>query len=139
MFLEEIKQLKTGPRELRKFGLVVGAVLAALGLLLWARGRGYYLYLLAPGLALLLLGAAVPRTLKHIYIAWMALAIGLGFVVSNVILILFFFLVITPIGLVARLFGKDFLRLKLDTQTSTYWLPREKKPPRTKAEYEQQF
>ncbi len=137
--LEDIKQLKTGPRELRKFGLLVGAVLAALGILALVRGRVYYPYLLAPGLALIVLGAAVPHALKHVYIAWMFLAIVLGFIVSNVILILFFFLIITPIGLAARLFGKDFLRLKLDRQAATYWISREKNPPRTQAEYEQQF
>ena len=52
----------------------------------------------------------------------------LGFVVSHVILTLFFFLVITPVGLVARLLGKDFLSLKLDRETQTYWIPRRPRP-----------
>ncbi len=139
MILNEIKQLKTGPRELRKFGLLVGGILGALGLLALARSKGYSPYLLAPGLALLVLGAVWPRALKHIYIAWMSLAILLGYAVSTIILTLFFFLVITPIGLAARLLGRDFLRLKIDRAAPSYWITRELKPGRTRAEYERQF
>jgi len=91
-----------------------------------------------PGLLLLVFGATLPRALKHVYIGWMALAIVLGFFVSNVLLTLFFFLVITPIGLAARCFGNDFLRLKLDRSAPSYWIRR---PPRQKspADYERQF
>ena len=139
MIREEIKQLRTGTRELRNFGLLVGAVFAALGLLFWVRGKAQYPYFLAPGILLLVFGAAFPRALKHVYVVWMSLAIGLGFIVSTLILTLFFILVITPIGLVARLLGKDFLRLKLDRRESTYWIVRKARPPRSPAEYEQQF
>jgi hypothetical protein len=139
MLLKDIKELKTGTRELRNFGLLVGGVFAALGLLALWRGKPIYPWLLTPGLALVVLGAILPRTLKYVYIAWMTLALVLGFIVSHVILTLFFFLVITPIGLIARLAGKDFLRLKLDRQARTYWIPREQKETKPAADYERQF
>ena len=139
MIREEIKELKTGIRELRNFGLLVGAVLVALGLLFLLRGKARYPYFLAPGVLLLVLGAVFPRGLRYAYVAWMCLAIVLGFVVSTVILTLFFVLVITPIGLTARLLGKDFLRLKLDRRESTYWISRKSRPPRGPSEYGQQF
>ena len=84
------------------------------------------------------LGVLWPRALKYVYIAWMAFAFTLGFVMSNVILTLFFFLLVTPIGLVARLFQKDFLARKLDKQAASYWIqrPREMK---TAGSYERQF
>ena len=139
MIRDEIRQLKTGRGELRKFGLLVGGVLAALGVAMWLRGKPHYPWALAPGAGLVLLGAAAPRVLKPIYIAWMSLAVVLGFVVSNVILTLFFLLVITPVGLAARALGKDFLSLKIDRAASSYWLPRKRGAPKTIAEYEQQF
>ena len=139
MIREEIRQLKTGTRELRNFGLLVGAVFAALGLLFLLRGKAHYPYFLVPGILLLLFGAAFPRALKHFYVAWMSFAIVLGLIVSTVILTLFFILVITPIGLAARLLGKDFLRLKLEPRGSTYWISRKSRPPRSPAEYGQQF
>src|SRR5438445_6838175 len=109
MIREEIKQLKTGPRDLRKFGLTVGGVLSLLGLWFLYRHKAHSPYFLYPGLLLLLLGLAVPRTLKEIYIGWMALAFVLGLIVSTVLLTGFFYLVVTPIGLAARCFGKDFV------------------------------
>ena len=134
---EDIKQLKTGPRDLRKFGLLVGGVLAALGIL-YLRRKARYPWFLILGIVLLAFGVVLPRVLKYVYIAWMTLAIGLGFLMAHVILTLFFFLIITPLGLVARLVGKDFLNLKLDKQAATYWIRREQRI-RTQANYEQQF
>jgi hypothetical protein len=139
MIRDEIKQLKTGTSELRKFGLLVGSVFLVLGLLFWLRHKPHYPWFLFPGIVLVLTGGLVPAALRHIYIAWMTLAIVLGFIVSNVILTCFFFVVITPIALAARCVGKDFLRLKLDPKAATYWLPRKPAAPRSKIDYERQF
>jgi hypothetical protein len=138
MIRDEIKQLKTGGRELRKFGLLVGGVFALIGVILLLRHRPAAPYSLIAGALLIVPGLIVPRGLKHVYIVWMSLAIVLGFVVSGILLILFFFLVITPIGLVARCLGNDFLNLKLDRAAASYWMPRERKP-KNPAEYERQF
>ena len=138
MIRQDIQELKTGPRDLRKFGLTVGGVFALLGTIMWLRGKPHFPWFLIPGSVLVLFGLIAPRVLKAVYLGWMSAAIVLGFVVSNIILTLLFLLVITPVGWAARLFGKDFLRLKLDRQSSTYWLRREP-TARSKAEYEQQF
>ena len=135
---DDLKQLKTGDRDLRKFGLVVGGVFAALGLVFLLRHKAHYPYFLWPGVALIAFGAIFPRPLKYVYLVWMSLAFVLGFVISHLILTLFFFFVITPIGWLARLRGKDFLSLKLDRRAASYWIPRAKKP-KMPAEYEQQF
>ena len=135
---EDIKQLKTTDRDLRKFGLLVGGVFAALGLLFLWRHKAFYPYFLWPGAVLVLFGAILPRALKWVYLAWMSVAFVLGFVMAHVILTLLFLLVITPMGLAARLTGKDFLNLKLDRTAKTYWLPREQKA-KAPADYERQF
>lgn len=135
---EDLKQLRTGPAELRKFGLSVGGVFAVLGLFFWWRHKGFYPYFAWPGGVLLVVGVILPRALKWIYVAWMSVAFGLGFIMAHVILTFFFYLVMTPIGLVARLTGKDFLSLKLDQTARSYWLPRERKL-KTPTDYERQF
>jgi len=135
---DDIKQLKTSDRDLRKFGLMVGGVFALLGLLFLWRHPGRSPYFLWPGGLLILFGAILPRALKWVYLGWMSVAFVLGFIMAHVILTLFFFLIITPIGLVARLFGQDFLSLKLDRAAQSYWIPRSQKP-KTPAEYERQF
>ncbi len=139
MIREELKQLKAGQRELRRFGLLVGAVFTTLGSVSWARGKPHFLWLLSPGVALLALGLVLPKALKQVYIVWMALALLLGLLISKVILTLLFVLVITPLGSAARCLGKDFLRLRLDRQATTYWLRRQSSPEKPPEDYERQF
>ena len=134
----DLEKLKTGVRELRKFGLMVGGVFVAIGVVLLLRHKSNYPIVLGVGSTLILFGAIWPRALKWIYVAWMTLAFTLGFVMSNVILTLFFFLLVTPIGLLARLFGKDFLAQKLDKKAASYWIPRAKEA-KTAGSYERQF
>jgi hypothetical protein len=136
---EEIKQLKTGPRDLRKFGLSVGGVLCLLGVWFLYRHKAHFPYFLYPGLLLVVLGAALPRSLKEVYIVWMAVAFVLGLIVSTVLLTLFFYAVVTPIGLAARCSGKDFLARKWDGQAPSYWLVRDHSKPKAAVDYERQF
>jgi hypothetical protein len=110
-------------REDRKFGWTVGGVFAILGaLLLWrhrvAAGSGAT----ALGGALLLLAAAAPALLAAPHRAWLALARVLGRVNSAIFLFLTFFLVLTPLGLVLRLFGRDELRRRGPAPESM-WTP----------------
>src|SRR5438874_6970335 len=118
MIGNEIKQLKTGPRDLRKFGVLVGGVFGLLAIWCWWRGKPAFPFLLAAAVPLVSLGLIWPRSLKWVYIGWMSLALVLGLVVSSVLLTVFFYLVVTPIGLLARAVGKDFLSLRLDRQAS---------------------
>jgi hypothetical protein len=140
MLREEIKALqKATPRDLRKFGLVVGGVFLGLGLFFLLRHKPWWPWFVWPGAPLVVLGAILPRTLKWVYVAWMTLALFLGVVVSTILLTLFFFVVVTPIGLIARLVGKDFLSQKLEPAAASYWIRRDVTTPKAKHEHEQQF
>ena len=134
----DLKKLRTGAGDLRKFGLIVGGGFILLGVLLLLRHRSSYLAFCGAGALLTAFGVIWPRALKYVYIAWMALAFTLGFVMSNLILVLFFFLLVTPIGLIARLFRKDFLARRWDKKAASYWIEcaREMK---TAESYERQF
>lgn len=138
MIRQELARLKTGTRELRQFGWLVGGIFTALGLWFWWRGKTYYPCFLAPGIPLVLLGTIWPSALRRVYIAWMGLALVLGLAVSTTILTLLFYLAVTPIGLAAKLFGKDFLNRKLQPQAKSYWMPRAAEPM-TRKRYDQQF
>ena len=56
-----------------------------------------------------------------------------GLVIHDLVLSLAFFLVVVPVGLVFRLFGRDPLQLKIDRSAGTYWQP--KKQPRDVRSY----
>jgi hypothetical protein len=137
MILEQIRQLDTGTGRLRNFGLLVGTVLFVLGAVFWIRHRTFFAWFLIPGVVLMVAGGIAPRALKSVYVVWMTLAIVLGFIVSSLLLMVLFFLVITPIGLVARLVGKDFLKRRLNRSAESYWTAR--MPARKKEDYERQF
>lgn len=139
MILEEVRQLPATTRDLRKFGLLVGGVFLLLGAWLLLRHKSAWPFLLAPGVFLGCFGLLAPRALRPVYLAWMALAFSLGLVVTTVLLTLFYFLVVTPIALVARLCGQDFLAQKLDRQAQSYWLLRDRSKARSPADYERQF
>jgi hypothetical protein len=136
---DDIKQLKTGTRDLRKFGLLVGGVFALLAAWCWFRGKPAFPYFLGAAVPLIALGAVAPRTLKWVYVAWMSLALMLGLIVSTVLLTVFYYVVVTPIGLFARAIGQDFLSQRLNPAAASYWIPRTQTQPKQRQEYERQF
>lgn len=125
---EELNNIPTEVSNLRSFGLMVGGVFTALWFVLWYFfDRSGNVHILAGvGLALMVLGAVVPNILKPVYVVWMGAAVVLGtMVVTPLILTLFFFLVLTPVGLFFRLIGRDALHRKPDREASTYWIKKE--------------
>jgi hypothetical protein len=118
------RQQKRSYRTERDFGLLVGGVLLALGGWWFYRGRYTTLsaVLLAVGATLMLFGALFPKALVVPNRLWMNLAEAMGFVMTRVILGVVFFLFVTPIGLVRRLFGGDPLGRR-GARTESYWKP----------------
>ena len=138
MITEEIKKIKSGKKELRQFGITMGIVLALLGgLLLWQE-KDYYFYFLMLSIVFFFIGLALPVLLKPIHKIWMTLAILIGWCVTRLIMIILFYLMITPIGLLARLCGKTFLDTKFERNVNSYWIPRET-VEFDKKNYENQF
>jgi hypothetical protein len=63
-------------------------------------------------IALHLLNMTVPVIYRPVAIVWLGLSDVMGAVMSRVLLSIVFFLVVTPIGILRRLFGKDALKLR---------------------------
>lgn len=138
MFKEEFGNIKETKKDLRKFGLTVGSVIAVIGIVLFYFEKSSAVYFAVIGGILIFLGVVFPRLLKQLNKFWMGLAIVLGFIMTRIILTTLFYIVITPIGFIAKIFGKKFMILKYDTSAETYWEKRsiiQKKP----IDYERQF
>jgi hypothetical protein len=73
--------------------------------------------------AISLAGLTDPRWIRPVFTAWMRLAYPIGWVVSHSLLALIYFLVITPIGLIMRLFGRDPMQRRFNRSAPTYWVP----------------
>jgi hypothetical protein len=108
----------------RKFGFVVGGLLALLGGLLffWRHRTVWGAALGVPGAVLLLLAAAAPGLLAGPHRGWLAFAKVLGRINAFVFLSIVFFLILTPLGLVLRLFGRDELRRR-GRPPASMWTP----------------
>lgn len=138
MLIEEIKRIKSDKRELRNFGLLVGGVFTGIGCVLFWFGKKSYPYIIAPGLALVILGLFSPMVLRPLQKVWMSLAVVMGWLMTRVILTLLFYLVITPIGLILRLSGKRPLDVAVDRHKESCWI-RRKIGPFDKESYRKQF
>ena len=136
--LEEIKNIKSKKNDFRNFGLIIGALLIAIVMLLFWKEKQSYDILMIVGVVLCVTSLILPVIFKPFYIAWMTFAVILGWIMTRVILSLVFYGIITPIGLFSRLIGKEFLNLKLNKTENTYWNHRRKHSLK-KANYEKQF
>ena len=84
----------------------------------WARGESVVFALVA---------LVRPALLARLNRLWTKLGVLLGAIVSPIALGILFYGILTPLGVVARMAGKDPLRLKRDTSAQSYWILRE--PP----------
>ena len=120
-------------RQVRNFGLTSLAALP-LAAALWTHGSLPAMgYAAAIGGLMAAIGIAWPRGLRPLLVAMHVVAAPLAWVLHDLVLLLAFVVVVVPVGLVFRLFGRDPLQLKIDRGAATYWQP--KKQPRDVRSY----
>ena len=74
---------------------------------------------------------------RWIYLGWLYAAFPIGWTLSHILLAAGYYLVLTPMGLLARWLREDPLERKLDRDAATYWT--ERRPPRDVRRYFRQF
>jgi len=111
-------------KQIRKFGIVALIFFGGLCLLGFWNEKSFPFYFFG-ALSVFGLGFIIaPVFLRPIYAAWLIVAHFIGRVLTTLILTLVYYLVITPSGLIKRLFGGSPLPLKPDKQASSYWVER---------------
>lgn len=89
--------------------------------------RGHHQFGLALGLAAVavgLPGLIWPVAIRWLFVGWMVLAFPIGWLISQITLILLFYGVITPIAVFFRWRGRDVLRRKPAPDRATFWTPK---------------
>ena len=109
-------------KELRKFGLVMFGAFTVISLLLFFRGKGAWPFTAGTSLVFLSLALFIPRLLSPVEKYWMKFAGILGFIMTNILLTLVFFIGVLPTGLLMRALGKDPLRKGFDRDLDSYWI-----------------
>lgn len=104
------------PAEGRRFGLPVGTALLVFATLLWWRSRSSAAVIVAGlGGALIIAALVVPARLGPAFGAWMALARAISSVTTPLFLGAVYFGLLTPVGVILRLVGKDPLAVPKGT------------------------
>jgi len=129
------------PKALRDFGLVTGALIILLigGLIPWIWDKNILEWqkVTAPIGGTLILWALVDSSsLVYVYKPWMFLAEKIGWFNTRLIMLLLFYVMIFPTGLLMRLFGKDPMARKFEKTALSY---RKLKAPQTKDHMETPF
>jgi len=130
-------QAQSETKELQSFGLIVGGIFSVIGL--WPvvfRTESPRLWAVALGAGLIGLGVVIPRSLKQVHKVWMRVGQVLGWINTRILLGLIFYGLITPMGLLLRLLGKDAMRRALVQEAPTYRIARS---PRSQAHMKNQF
>ena len=113
----------------RSFGLLFFIVFLIISIWPLSYNGEIRFYSLVISLIFLILGLINSNILKPLNFLWMKFGLLLGKVISPIILGIIFFFVVTPIGLIMKLVGKDLLNLKYNINKS-YWI--KKSGPKSK-------
>ena len=113
----------------RSFGIVFFIVFLLISLYPLINSQDIRLWSLFISFVFLFLGLINSKILNPLNKLWFKLGIFLGRIISPIVMGIIFFFVVTPIGLIMRILGKDLLNLKYNKKQS-YWI--EKNGPKSK-------
>jgi len=111
----------------RSFGLLFFVVFLILGLWPLKNSLDPNLYLISISAVFLILGLINSKILSPLNKLWIKFGEILGMVIAPLVMALVYFIVLTPVSLIVRIFGKDLLGLKFLKQKDSYWINRKKK------------
>ena len=117
-----MSEIKVGSN--RSFGIVFFVVFLLIGLYPLLKNNDIRIWSLIISSVFLLLGLKNSKILTPLNILWFKFGMMLGKYVSPVVMGLVFFLVVTPTGIIMKIFNKDLLKLK-KRNINSYWIKRD--------------
>ena len=110
----------------RGFGLLFFIVFLVLALWPLIKGGEINFYLTFIALIFLLLGLVNSKILTPLNKGWIKFGEILGRIIAPIVMAIVYFLILTPVSLFVRLFGKDLISMKFNDSLKSYWIKREK-------------
>ena len=110
----------------RNFGLVFFFIFLVVSIWPLTHSESPRIWSAIISLAFLILVLTRSKLLTPLNRLWAKFGIILGSIIAPIVMGVVFFLVVTPIGLVMKIIGKDLLSLKYDKKKETYWVKRDK-------------
>jgi hypothetical protein len=109
----------------RSFGLLFFVVFFLIGIWPLFKENDYRLWSLIISIIFLILGLLNSKLLNPLNNLWIKFGEILGKIISPIVMMIVFFIVLTPLSFIVRLLGKDLLKLKFIKKNS-YWINRKK-------------
>ena len=119
----------------KSFGLVFFVIFIIIALWPLLNDGNIRIWSIIVSIIFLILGLLNSKILTPFNKLWMRLGALLGIIVSPIVMGVVYFGIITPIGLIMKLFGKDVLNLKLEKNKKTYWTLKKKIPSKMKDQF----
>tara|TARA_Y100000590_G_scaffold467836_1_gene648186 strand:+ start:160 stop:549 length:390 start_codon:yes stop_codon:yes gene_type:complete len=110
----------------RSFGLVFSIFFLILALWPLINNNPINIWLIIVSLIFLILGLMNSKILYPLNKLWFKFGIALGAIVAPVVMGIIFFILITPIGILMKIMGKDLLNSKYNKNINSYWIKRDK-------------
>lgn len=127
-------------KQLQSFGkiaLIASAIISLLFYVLKGVAIQWALTILAVGFIIFLISMISLKLTKMIYLGLTLVTLPIGWTVSFILLAIFYYLLLAPLGLIFRLMGRDALCRRFDPKAKSYWLSRQ--PPKGPEQYFHQF
>jgi hypothetical protein len=120
-----ITEIKKGSN--KSFGLTVGIILIILWIWLFDKKNIFGISILILGALFVAIAFIYPKKLEIINEYWFKLGIFLNKIFQPIIMAILFYLIFTPYGLFLRILGKNYINIKIEKSSKTYWILRDDK------------
>jgi len=111
----------------RSFGFLFFIVFLILGLWPLKNSQSLNFFFITVSVIFLFLGLLNSKLLSPLNKIWVKFGEILGSIIAPIIMAFVYFIFLTPISLIVRLFGKDLLGIKFNKSIESYWIKRKKK------------
>ena len=110
----------------RSFGILFFLVFLGFGLWPLTKEMSPNIYLIIISVIFLILGLLNSKLLSPLNNLWIKFGEILGKIIAPIVMAVVYFLILTPISLLVRLFGKDLIEMKFNNNVKSYWIKRKK-------------
>jgi len=127
------------PKQLRLFALAQVAFFAIVSTIVfrYSRSEQAAATVMACSVVAAIVGVCFPRAIHFVYVAWMAALFPIAWIITHLLMATIFYWLLTPIGLIMKLIGRDPLQRKFDRSAATYWIGR--KQEKDECDYFKQY
>jgi hypothetical protein len=115
---------KPTARQLMQFGLIAAGAIPFFGWM-WGASPLTLIILAVVGSSLALAGLIRPQALRYLFLALSLVGLPIGLLMGELLMLVSYYGLFLPIGLLFRLIGRDALQLKLDRNDTSYWQPKQ--------------